>query len=180
MSEFLERKIESREVPEAKENPATTGVNTLAHKMRILALLALGATAATSAAACDISGPNLNRPDITNSNNNEWKNNRGPFEFCTIQEVLVNDGKEIGGIYFDYIISDSVDANVEVVDNNGETIYQTTQKFEEGEGELIFIEPDVTGPHTASFEGAANAEALIISGSDSKGNPFNFAASLLE
>ena len=180
MSEFIEQKNESRETTEAKEIPATTGVNTLAHKMRILALLAIGATAATATAACDTSDPNVNRPDITNSNNNEWENNRGPFEFCTIQEVLVNEGKEIGGIYFDYIINDTVNADVEVLDSDDNTIYQSKQRFEEGEGALIFIEPDVTGPHTAQFEGAGNAGSLIISGTDSQGNPFNFTASLLE
>ncbi len=179
MSESLERKIESRQTTEAKEIPATPGVNTLAQKMRILALFAIGATAAGAQYNCM---PQENqRIEDTRNTNPEVINNNGPFELYYLSSILTSDGRENAGIMFGYTLNeDASDARVQVLDFDGRPLYEQTHDLTQGEGKLIFTEPDINGRNSAQFEGAGNAASVVIKGIDSNGKPFEVEASTIE
>ncbi len=164
--------LEFRTNPERTENPRQKAVSTFANKFRMLALLAIGASAATAQANC--TPPEDQKVEDT-------RNNNGPFEFYYLSSILTSDGRENAGIMFGYTLKEqATDAKVQVLDFEGQLLYEQMHDLTEGEGKLIFTEPDINGGNSARFEGAANAAGVVIKGIDSNGEPFEVAASTIQ
>jgi hypothetical protein len=179
MAETPNQQEELRISTEQYEIPQQTAVNTFAHKFRMLALLAMGSAATGPQYNCM---PDENhRIEDTRNTNAEVIDNNGPFELYYLSSVLTSDGQENAGIMFGYTLKeDLIDARVQVLDFDGQLLYEQNHNLIEGQGNLIFIEPDIKGKNSAQFEGAANAASVIIKGIDSNGEPFEVAASTIE